>query len=40
MNEKFTIRKANKNDMLSIHFYNKIGAMQEQGRKYFFYICK
>lgn len=24
----------------SIHFYNKIGATQEQGRKYFFYICK
>ena len=25
---------------LSIHFYNKIGAVQEQGRKYFMYMCK
>ena len=24
----------------SIRFYNKIGAAQEQGRKYFCYICK
>lgn len=24
----------------SIHFYNKIGATQEQGRKYFNYVCK
>ena len=24
----------------SIHFYNKIGAEQERGRKYFSYICK
>lgn len=24
----------------SIHFYNKIGAVQEQGRKYFLYDCK
>lgn len=24
----------------SIRFYNKIGATQEQGRKYFFYVCK
>lgn len=24
----------------SIRFYNKIGAVQEQGRKYFSYICK
>jgi len=27
-------------NMPSICFYNKIGATQEQGRKYFFYICK
>lgn len=24
----------------SIHFYNKIGAVQEQGRKYFTYDCQ
>ena len=24
----------------AIRFYNKIGAVQEQGRKYFSYICK
>ena len=27
-------------NMPSIRFYNKIGAVQEQGRKYFCYICK